>query len=184
MNELKLYQKLVEISGVDDFILELKLVHSSTYWGRYFPDRRLIRLYVLDENGEPYPESVLLKEGLHELTHHIQYHHIPFWKRQRGLCTMICFGKSIVECWLKHLIYHWRRIIVDTKYIVEIYKQGNGVESNKKISEFEVSSYPTYYPEGTEIIFGNNPLEVVKTVVKITRDMQGNNVVIHQVLVR
>lgn len=73
---------------------------------------------------------------------------------------------------------------MDTKYIVEIYKQGNGVESNKKISEFEVSSYPAYYPEGTEVIFGNNPLEVVKTVVKITRDMQGNNVVIHQVLVR
>ena len=85
MDELKLYQKLVEISGVDDFILELKFVHSSTYWGRYFPERRLIRLYVLDENGEPYSESVLLKEGLHELTHHIQYHHIPFWKRQKGV---------------------------------------------------------------------------------------------------
>lgn len=85
MNESELYQKLVEISGVDDFILELKPIHSSAYWGRYFPDRKLIRLYVLDENGEYYPESVLLKEGLHELTHHIQYHHIPFWKRQKGV---------------------------------------------------------------------------------------------------
>lgn len=71
-----------------------------------------------------------------------------------------------------------------SKYIVEIYKQGKGVESNKQISKIEVSSYPAYYPEGAEIILGNNPLQVVKTVVKITRDMQGNDMIIHQVLVK
>jgi hypothetical protein len=85
MNQVELYRKLVEISDVDDFVLELKPTHSSSYWGRYFPDRKLIRLYQLDEYDQPYPDSVLIKEGLHELTHHIQYVHIPFWKREKGV---------------------------------------------------------------------------------------------------
>jgi len=85
MDTENLYRKLVEISDVEDFVLELKPIHSSAYWGRYYPDRKLIRLYLLDENGEAYPESILLKEGLHELTHHIQYYHIPFWKRLKGV---------------------------------------------------------------------------------------------------
>lgn len=85
MDSFDLYKKLVEISEVDDFVLELKSIHSSAYWGRYYPDRKLIRLYLLNEEGKPYPEAVLMKEGLHELTHHIQYHHIPFWKRIKGI---------------------------------------------------------------------------------------------------
>lgn len=85
MDSIELYNKLVDISEVDDFIIELKPIHSSAYWGRYYSDRKLIRLYLLDENGNTYPEAVLLKEGLHELTHHIQYHHIPFWKRVKGV---------------------------------------------------------------------------------------------------
>lgn len=85
MNQEELYRKLVEISDVDDFVLELKPIHSSSYWGRYFTERKLIRLYQLDENGVPYPDEVLIKEGLHELTHHIQYNHIPFWKRKKGI---------------------------------------------------------------------------------------------------
>lgn len=85
MNQEELYRKLVEISDVDDFVLELKPTHSKCYWGRYYPARKLIRLYALDENGEQYDESILIKEGLHELTHHIQYNHIPFWERKRGV---------------------------------------------------------------------------------------------------
>jgi hypothetical protein len=85
MNQEQLYRKLVELSDVDDFILELKPTHSKSYWGRYFPARKLIRLYALDENGEQYDDLILLKEGLHELTHHIQYNHIPFWRRKAGV---------------------------------------------------------------------------------------------------
>jgi hypothetical protein len=85
VNQEQLYHKLAEISDVDDFVLELKPIHSKAYWGRYFPARKLIRLYALDENGEQYDEAILLKEGLHELTHHIQYNHIPFWERKHGV---------------------------------------------------------------------------------------------------
>jgi hypothetical protein len=84
MTQEELYRKLVDISDVDDFILELKPIHSKSYWGRYFPARKLIRLYALDEDGEQYDDSILIKEGLHELTHHIQYTHIPFWERKYG----------------------------------------------------------------------------------------------------
>lgn len=41
MTESELYNKLVTISEVSDFHLELKQVHSKSYWGRYFPDRKL-----------------------------------------------------------------------------------------------------------------------------------------------
>jgi hypothetical protein len=85
MDERELYHRLVSISDVDDFVLELKPCHSKSYWGRYFPDRKLIRLYALDEFGEQYDDAILLKEGLHELTHHIQYNHIPFWTRVHGV---------------------------------------------------------------------------------------------------
>lgn len=85
MTETELYNKLVSISEVSDFHLELKQTYSVSYWGRYFPDRKLIRLYALDEEGKQYPDEVLIREGLHELTHHIQYHHVPFWKRKHGI---------------------------------------------------------------------------------------------------
>ena len=85
MTEQELYDKLVEISGVSDFHLELKQTYSESYWGRYFPGRKLIRLYALQECGEQYPDDIIIREGLHELTHHIQYHHIPFWERRKGV---------------------------------------------------------------------------------------------------
>lgn len=85
MNEEQLYRTLVELSDVEDFKLELKPSHSANYWGMYFPARKLIRLYALDEYGNQYPDEILIKEGLHELTHHIQYNHIPFWTRKRGV---------------------------------------------------------------------------------------------------
>lgn len=85
MTEKRLYLTLIAISGVSDFELELKPTHSKKYWGRYFPQRRLIRLYALNEDGEQYSNEDLVREGLHELTHHIQYHHIPFWERKRGI---------------------------------------------------------------------------------------------------
>ena len=85
MTEEQLYSILVEISGVSDFHLELKQTYSKSYWGRYFPQRRLIRLYALQEDGNQYPREDLIREGLHELTHHIQYHHVPFWERKKGV---------------------------------------------------------------------------------------------------
>lgn len=85
MNQEQLYRKLVDISDVDDFVLELKPIYSSTYWGRYFPQRKLIRLYALDEYGRQFDDEILIREGIHELTHHIQHHHIPYWRRIKGV---------------------------------------------------------------------------------------------------
>lgn len=85
MSEERLYLTLIAISGVSDFELELKPSHSKRYWGRYYPNISLIRLYALDEVGNQLPDEDLIREGLHELTHHIQYHHIPFWERKKGI---------------------------------------------------------------------------------------------------
>ena len=85
MTKEELYRRLVDISDVDDFLLELKPTNSKCYWGRYFPSRKLIRLYALDEVGNMYPEEVLIREGLHELAHHIQHHHVPYWTRKAGV---------------------------------------------------------------------------------------------------
>ena len=85
MTQEELYRLLVELSDVEDFVLELKPLYSKSYWGRYFPERKLIRLYALDEDGNQFPDRILIREGLHELTHHIQYNHIPYWRRKRGV---------------------------------------------------------------------------------------------------
>ena len=85
MNRDKLFQILVEVSGVDDFELDLTETYSSSYWGRYFPKKSLVRLYGRNEDGSKVADDILIREGLHEVTHHIQYHHLPFWERRKGV---------------------------------------------------------------------------------------------------
>mgnify|MGYP006976783492 CR=1 len=85
MNEAELKELLVKLSGVRDFKLELLPKYSKSYWGRYFVVRKIIRLYALDENGEQYPDDILIREATHELAHHMQYHHIPGWKPKKGV---------------------------------------------------------------------------------------------------
>jgi hypothetical protein len=84
MNENELYGFLCGISGISDFTLELKPIHSKMFWGRYNSASKIIRIYQLDENGNPYDDHILIRESLHELVHHIQHHHIYGWKRERG----------------------------------------------------------------------------------------------------
>jgi hypothetical protein len=85
MNEQELYTYLVEVTGISDFVLELKPIYSKAYWGRYFPARKLIRIYQLDEERNPLPDTILVKEALHELAHHVQYYHVPDWERKPGI---------------------------------------------------------------------------------------------------
>ena len=85
MEQEELQEHLVAISGIDDFELDLKPKYSESYWGRYYPNRKRIVIYQLDEDGEEYDESTLLKESLHELTHHIQYNHVEGWERKSGV---------------------------------------------------------------------------------------------------
>lgn len=85
MTEQELYDLLVELSGVNDFTLELLPKYSKSYWGRYFTRRKIIRLYALDEEGQTYPNDILIREATHELAHHMQYHHIPGWHKIDGI---------------------------------------------------------------------------------------------------
>lgn len=80
MNQTQLQDKLIELSGVNDFILELKPSYSKLFWGRYFIWRKIIRLYALDEHGNQYPDDILMREATHELVHHMQYYHIAGWE--------------------------------------------------------------------------------------------------------
>lgn len=85
MKQEELYRRMVEISDVEDFVLELLPTYSKSYYGRYFPNRKLIRIYALNTYGDFYSDEFLLETALHELSHHIQYYHIPFWKRKAGV---------------------------------------------------------------------------------------------------
>jgi hypothetical protein len=85
LTEQKLKALLVKLSGVSDFTLELLPKFSKSYWGRYFTVRKIIRLYGLDEDGNWYPDDDLIREGTHELAHHMQYHHIEGWFPVKGI---------------------------------------------------------------------------------------------------
>ncbi|MMZ55969.1 hypothetical protein D1872_178450 [compost metagenome] len=85
MNQQDLMDLLVELSGISDFQLELKQTYSKCYWGRYFINRKLIRIYALDEDGTQFPDDILIREATHELAHHIQFYHVPGWERQKGI---------------------------------------------------------------------------------------------------
>lgn len=76
-------EKLKEImfvcSRVNDFKLVILPRHSAEYWAMYYPELKKIEIYGNDAMGNQYPLHVLLREALHELAHHFQYTHIPFW---------------------------------------------------------------------------------------------------------
>lgn len=56
----------------NDFRVELR-GYSSSRWGCYYPERKTIVLYVLDEFGEYIPYYAILITALHEAIHHYQY---------------------------------------------------------------------------------------------------------------
>lgn len=71
--------------SVDNFTLKL-CRYSKTLYGRYFIDRKEIRLYLfMDKNCTHRFEYIeLLKTVVHELTHHIQ-HSNPEYVRYSGV---------------------------------------------------------------------------------------------------
>lgn len=66
-----------------DFHIELR-GYSERYWGSYYPDKKKIVLYVLDEIGEYLPYYAILCTALHEAIHHYQ-HSKPDFVRVHGI---------------------------------------------------------------------------------------------------
>lgn len=75
MTEDKLRRKFVSLTGLNDFVVIFKKEFNEDKWGEYLIDHKVILLYVLDEEGNEYEDDILEVEGIHELAHHIQYHH-------------------------------------------------------------------------------------------------------------
>ena len=61
--------------------------YSKTYYGNYFPDDVVPRVWLYpysDEGGRYLSYDKILETGIHEMCHHIQYSD-PDFKRKRGV---------------------------------------------------------------------------------------------------
>ncbi|NLM49705.1 MAG: hypothetical protein GX196_01990 [Clostridiaceae bacterium] len=80
MTKRELRDKLQNLSGVKDFFIFVLDKYNPKYWGLYYPPVKMIVIYKLKENGKPIGENMLVKTCLHELAHHIQFHHVKNYK--------------------------------------------------------------------------------------------------------
>jgi len=80
MTKRELRDKLQNLSGVRDFFIFVLDKYNPKYWGLYYPPVKMIVIYKLKENGKPIGENMLVKTCLHELAHHIQFHHVKNYK--------------------------------------------------------------------------------------------------------
>lgn len=74
-----LKESLFICSRLNDFELVIEDTYNPQQWAQYEFDTHTIRLYGNDAKGKQYPFEILLREALHELAHHFQYLHVPFW---------------------------------------------------------------------------------------------------------
>lgn len=79
MTELGLTVKMRILGSVDDFLVILKDECHKEYNGVYYVDNRVAVVYTIDDEGRDLPLYKLEKTAIHELTHHILYHHSK-WK--------------------------------------------------------------------------------------------------------
>lgn len=57
--------------GYSDVTVLVKY-ECSDFWGEYYPDSKIIELYILDENDKILDTDFIIKTLCHELAHHIQ----------------------------------------------------------------------------------------------------------------
>ena len=95
LDELK-HQLLVDLSAVgvnvqENFELVLRN-YSKTYYGRYYPDKNRVVVYVYEDNAlkKLYPYEKLFSTALHECVHHIQWSS-PDYKRVKGVMHNTAF---------------------------------------------------------------------------------------------
>ena len=77
-------QDLESIGMPTDFELDLR-GYSKIYEGRYDSAKKLIILYVLEEDGEFLPYEDIIRVAIHECVHHIQWQHDPNFVRIKGV---------------------------------------------------------------------------------------------------
>jgi hypothetical protein len=107
MNSQFIKDELVKLTGVNDFEVELVPKYSKRYWARYFPWERKIRIFALDVNEKPLPENKIMREAIHEMTHHMQYYHTPGWFRMPGIMHDFDFKRRYKRYLLKYnSFYH------------------------------------------------------------------------------
>lgn len=80
MTSRELTREIRRLSGVKDFRLRFRNAYNPERWAEYRPHTKTIIIYTLDSAGNRYEDHILLREALHELAHHIQFNHVPFWQ--------------------------------------------------------------------------------------------------------
>jgi hypothetical protein len=89
MREFHFFRKVNELFNYNDFKLELVYEYNKDAWGYYFPHNKRVQLYILDENNELLCDEILVRESLHEITHHIHRWHRP------GKWNLICAHNGV-----------------------------------------------------------------------------------------
>ena len=75
---------LTSIGMPTDFTLDLR-GYSKIYEGRYDSAKKLMILYVKEENGDFIPYEDIIRVAIHEGVHHIQWQHDPNFVRIKGV---------------------------------------------------------------------------------------------------
>jgi hypothetical protein len=116
-------QILKQVSGLQDFEVEVKPTFSKRYWAKYYPLQSLVRIYGLNENGEYYPLNILIREGLHEVAHHIQWYHTPGWRRVKGVVHDAVFKEVFADLLNR---YNGGELpdIINSKSVASVKKKG------------------------------------------------------------
>lgn len=60
------------VFGYDDVTVKINLECNPYEFGAYYPNRKIIELNVLDNDGKIYNADLIIKILCHELAHHIQ----------------------------------------------------------------------------------------------------------------
>lgn len=86
MNSLasRILLDLTNIGMPTDFTLDLR-GYSKIYEGRYDSAKKLMILYVKEENGDFIPYEDIIRVAIHEGVHHIQWQHDPNFVRIKGV---------------------------------------------------------------------------------------------------
>lgn len=80
----KILLDLENIGMPTDFTLDLR-GYSKIYEGRYDSAKKLMILYVKEENGDFIPYEDIIRVAIHECVHHIQWQHDPNFVRIKGV---------------------------------------------------------------------------------------------------
>ena len=82
--EFKLKRHVKRLGLPVDFKIDFR-VYSKTYHARYNPNKKLVIMYLINNKGKRYDYSYILEHTLHEVIHHYQWVHDPYFTRIKGV---------------------------------------------------------------------------------------------------